>query len=133
MDINFESFSNSELVKYAELYVKQRSKRQPNSFISEEQLYVPIDPLYLPTDIYFTFKHDISKFDYNLSSNIYQFYTDLFKAEMNRHYIQNNNMNRDSGKQMICTIKQQDMEANIISCSNKISNIRLQLKKIYEE
>ncbi|WP_292374515.1 hypothetical protein [Methanosarcina sp. UBA411] len=29
MDINFESFSNSELVKYAELYVKQRSKRQP--------------------------------------------------------------------------------------------------------
>lgn len=129
IDINFEHFSTSEVKKYAELYTKRRSNEDPK----DPKLFVPMDPLYLSTDIYFTFNHDICKFDYKLSSDIYQFYIELFRAEMNRLYINANKMNTKLEVQYLCKFKQKDMEASIIKCGDKISDIQLQLKRIYEK
>ena len=92
----------------------------------------PMNPLYSPNDINFLFKYDISKLDYNLASEIYQFYTDLIKAEENRLYIERNKNDTNQGTQYICWIKYEEMKALIISSNNKLPDIGSRLKDIYK-
>lgn len=94
--------------------------------------YVPINPLYSQNDIDFVFKYDISIFDYNLSSEIHQFFEDLSEAENARTYIQNNCKNPDPQIQTLCTIEYQNMKSYIKSSICKVADIRSQLKEIYE-
>ncbi len=125
IDIIFAKFSAPEFQKFAELYKNENHSTSKYNF-------VPIDPLYLQNDIDFIFRYDISKFDYSLSSAIYQFCDDLSKAENNRLYIEKHKKDPDPGIRTFCVIKYQDMKSTIISCSNKVAGIRYQLKKIYE-
>ena len=123
IDMHLAKYSAPEFQKIAELYKKENQSTEKTNFY-------PLYPLYLPNDIDFVVKCDITKFDYDLSSAIYNFYSDLRKAEDCRLYIEENCINQDTRIQTLCVIKFQDMKSTIISCSNKISDIRSQLKEI---
>lgn len=131
MDISFQEYSDDkkEFDNFAKLYRSEKKSQQKSHSYPEFPLYSQDDP-------YFAFKRDISRFEYSLSANIYQFYTDLIKAEMYRLYIHRKlkdcrimNTNPDAG----CEIALSEMKSRIISCSDKLPYIQSELKKIYGE
>lgn len=108
IDIKFAKFSAPKFQKLAELFKNESKSTLKSNF-------VPIDPLYSQNDIDFVSKYDISKFNYNLSSEIHQFFEDLSEAENDRLYLENNCRNTDQRIQTLCTIKYQNMKsANIL-------------------
>jgi hypothetical protein len=125
IDIKFAKFSAPKYQQLAEIF------KNENKFTSKSN-YVPVNPLYSQNDIDFVFKYDISIFDYNLSSEIHQFFEDLSEAENARIYIQNNCKKPDPQIKTLCTIEYQNMKSYILSSIYKVADIRLQLKKIYE-
>lgn len=121
LDIKLAKFSGSKYQQLAERF-KNESKSAKNNVI---------DILYSQNDIDFLSRYDISIFDYNLSSEINQFFDDLSEAENSRVYIKNNYENPDPQIQTLCMIKYQNMKFYIISSISKVEDIRSQLKKIY--
>lgn len=125
IDISFEEFSKEgDFRKLTELYISEKQSTSRNRSY-------PMFPLYSLEDPYFVFKQDISKFERNLAASIYQFYNDLIKAEMYRLYIKENV--KDQSLHPMCEICLIEMKARMISCYNKIPEIRQELKKIHEE
>lgn len=130
IDISFANQNSEELIKYAELYSNEKQKKADFKFY-------PMQPLYSKDDIYFSFVKDVCKFDYKLSANIYQYFSDLIKADMDRQFIADNCMKSDPGIQILCDMKLASLKKNIISCANKIPYIRQEilpeLQKMYKE
>jgi len=124
IDLKFAKFSGP---KYQELVKLFKDKSKSTSKFNF------INPLYSQNDIDFVVHYDISKLDYNLSSEILQFFEDLSEAENARIYIQNNCKNLDPQIQTLCTLEYQNMKFLVVSCINKVAEIRSQLKKIYEK
>lgn len=122
IDIKFAKFSGPKYQQLAKWFKDESKSTSKLNFIN---------PLYSQNDIDFVFRYDISKFDYNLSSEILQFFEDLSEAENARTYIQNNCKNPDPQIQNLCTIEYQNMKFYIISSICKVADIRSQLKKIY--
>lgn len=125
IDINFDTSFYKSLSQITKLYEPE------NSLTSKNPTY-PHNPLYSSNDNYFVFNYDISKFDYDLSAKLYHFYSDLFLAENNRLFIENNHQNPRPDVQAMCKFKLDEMIAILKKCDKEISKIRPMLKKIYE-
>lgn len=122
MKNHFIKLNKSELHHYGELY----KNKENESIIGRG---IPLSPLYLDTDLYFEFKHDISKFDEKLSKEIYEFYIDLIAAEKHRNYI--NEHKNIKEYQAFCDVYYENMKENIIKCSERIPKIISLLETTY--
>src|SRR5690606_9967824 len=114
----------SEIGHYGNLY--------KNVDESTQGRMVPEHPLYLDNDLYFAFVHDICKFEDNLSDEIYEFYIDLFRAEMYRSYINEYKDIKEVKEQTFCNYCFIDMKVDLIKCSEKIPKIVSLLEEKYE-
>lgn len=123
IDMKFAKFSGPKYQELVKCFKDESKSTLKLNFIN---------PLYSQNDIDFVYQYDISKFDYNLSSEILQFFEDLSEAENARIYIQNNCKNPDPQIQTLCMIEYQNMKSYIKSSICKIADIRSQLKNIYE-
>lgn len=124
MKINFKHLEKSDIGHYGDLY------ENVNESIQGKML--PEHPLYLDNDLYFSFVHEICKFEDNLSDEIYEFYIDLFRAEMNRSYIQEHKDIDEIKEKTFCDYCFIDMKAELIRCSEKIPKIVSRLEEKYE-
>lgn len=87
-------------------------------------------PFYDSTkDLYMTFNHDISRFNYTISSNVYEFYNNLFNAEKDREFIIQNKNTTDPYTQAVVGGYYKEMKYLIVECGNKLPTIRGQLKE----
>jgi len=110
--------------------------------IDTSQYVIMPDKLYdEKTGLYFVFNHDITKFEYELSSDTYEFYNDLFTAEFYRKYIdQNYHEYReqyknadDSGIVTTVNTRYGLMRNLIIKCGDKIPELREKLEKVQNQ
>lgn len=124
MKINFKHLAESEIGHYGDLY------KNVNESIQGKM--VPEHPLYLDNDLYFSFVHDICKFEDNLSDDIYEFYIDLFRAEMYRSYIQEYKHINGVKEQTFCNCCFTDMKAELMRCNEKIPKIISRLEEAYK-
>ena len=88
------------------------------------------------TLLYHKFTHDIAKLDYNLSSEIYDFYNDLFKADKLWDNIlegENPSLKFDPRhpQHEITMFRYKEMNALINNCA-ECQKIREELKEFYE-
>jgi hypothetical protein len=81
------------------------------------------------TCLYFVFDHDISSLDYNLSSEIYQFYNDLFYAETDRTYVWQHDINISDPTNKTW-VKYEEMQSLIVKCGDNVSKIENDLSKV---
>lgn len=94
-------------------------------------------PFYsLNNGLYPIFAHDISRFDYNLSSEIFEFYIDIYAAEEDRQYVaeyMKHPSNNNSNESIAATQRLYDMIKIIKKCHDQqIPSIMKQLKEIEE-
>jgi len=88
--------------------------------------------------LYFVFIHDIAKLDYNLSSEIYEFYNVFFKANKYSMYIYRDAFesdllfeeNKHTRNASFSTYL--DMSESILKCGDNIPKLREKLKEVYE-
>jgi hypothetical protein len=95
-------------------------------------IYVaPTDPFYnLNNGIYPVYAHDISRFDYNLSSEIFEFYIDIYSAEEDRQLFMQYENSLDNETSFVKNQKLEEMIKIVNkSHSQQIPSIRKQLKK----
>jgi hypothetical protein len=104
------------------------------------EMAIPLGTLYDDkTLLYFVFSHDIVKFDINLSSEIFEFYNDLFSIEKYSRFIKQNltvgyQLFKDSEKTGESTFDSyKKMNELIIKCGNKIPELRKKLQKVHEK
>lgn len=141
MDISLAEYCKPDFCKIVEEYKTERLDRLKDPTI--RTFFLPMFPLYSSDDPYFVFKHDISKFEHNLSADIYQFYNDLIRAEAIRVFIVEKipliekfcRKNPEANGDGIPSLKfaHEEMKSRLISCSDNISYIRSRLKEIYED
>jgi len=84
------------------------------------------------TILYFVFDHDIAKLDHDLSSKIYEFYSDLFKASNCKEFIALNRLSKDAVIQKILKDKDEVMKSLIFKCGDNVSELREKLREVYE-
>jgi hypothetical protein len=92
-------------------------------------------PFYsLSNGLYPIFAHDISRFDYNLSSEIFEFYIDIYTAEEDRQYVaeyMKHPSNSTTNESIAATQRLSDMIKIIKKCHDQqIPSIMKQLKEI---
>ena len=124
IDIDLDTISES--VYFGVFY---KNYKKGNTKIPEK-----IDQKYIDekTTLYSVFNHDIAKLDYDISSRIYEFYTDLFTAESYRIFIINNKDSNDEKTKAEVEIIDVIMKKWIVKCGDNIPKIREKLKEVYE-
>lgn len=124
----------NEVPTSAKFTLTQSSKSDLNN--SSEDYYKPSRSVVYPatpfydsrTCLYFVFDHDIYILNYDLSSEIYQFYTDLFQAESDRIYISTVQMT-DNYTNNTKISRYGEMKYLIIKCGDEIPKIEENLSK----
>lgn len=83
------------------------------------------------TGLYFTYKHDITKLNSELSTKIYTFYDNLINAENIRSFIAQNHdfFEKDVDR----TVKYYDMKRSIKKCGDLIPELKEELEKVQNQ
>ena len=112
-----------------------------NDAISVKDIKLPGKLYDNKTLLYSVFTHDIAKFDYSLSSEIFEFYNNFFKADKYWDFVFKNTF-PSSEQYKLCrenkimqdlTLQRyHEMKVLIINCGNKILELNKKLQEIYE-
>jgi hypothetical protein len=104
-----------------------------NSFPVENSLVIPPDPFYdTENGLYFSFNHDISRFDYDLSAELYQFYNEIFMLERDRRFVYSFWNSPDNNLKIQSEMKFLRMRALIKYYHEKrIPTLRKRLKSVF--
>lgn len=112
-----------------------------NDAMSIEDIKLPGKLYDDKTLLYYVFTHDIAKLDYNLSSEIFEFYNNLFKADNYWDFVLKNILPY-SEQYMLCIENKRmqdltlqryhEMKFLIIKCGDKIPELREKLKEVYD-
>lgn len=135
IDIDLKTIYESDY--FFEYYSNQKTNPKENIETKFEDIKLPMKLYEDKTLLYFVFSHDIAKLEYNHSSEIYEFYNDLFKADKYWNFVLENTLS----KRQLCIENQilydatleryNDMNALIIKCGDNIQKIRTELKEVY--
>ena len=110
-------------------YNMYKNKRYPPGF-DENSIMPPDNAFYDANGLYFIFKHDIPMFKYNLSSQIYTFYSMLLNVESERQFVIKNRNSPDPATQFYVSEFYKSMKLSIISAEEQILGLRRQLKEV---
>ncbi len=81
---------------------------------------------------YFIFNRDIAKFEYELSSKIYIFYSRLLAAESERQFVDKNKDVKDDETKGYVRLSYAEMNGLVVLTEEQIPEIRKQLKEVYD-
>lgn len=110
-----------------------KDERKIGDFESQGGPVVSLKEFYNCNGIYFIFNHDISKFDYGLSSQIYTFYSGLLDAESSRQFVVKNKRHLGmKGDDPRLYLSYENMKSMIIFIMGQIPDIQKQLKEVYD-
>lgn len=141
IDIDIESIYNSQ--GFQDYYMTYNNSHYNysegyNKHYSDSGDLMPLisSPMYnMNSSLYFVFDHDISQFNYTLSSELYNLYNNLFIAQddwANAMKIQNQQIPLDDSMIIAYQGYLFDLGDRVVKSYNEIPTIHQQLKSIYD-
>lgn len=118
-------------------YYKSYIIDKENNVSPSKHMIIPQNSFIEERSLYSIFIHDISKLDYDLSSEIYEFYNDLYQADKYSMFIYQNTtkyqqlFKENTSFQEATFNDYKTMTCLIIKCKNDIPKLREKLKKVY--
>jgi hypothetical protein len=97
-----------------------------------QRLFCPRYKFYNDNGAYFIFNHDIAKFEYELSSKIYIFYSRLLSAESERQLVDKNKDVKNDETNAYVRLSYAEMNGLVVWTEEEIPELRKQLKEIYD-